>query len=54
MRELCREERVTVFFTTHYMEEAERVADWVAVIDHGRIVAQGTVAALREQCGGVR
>ena len=52
VRELCRQERVTVFFTTHYMEEAERVADRVAVIDHGRIVAQGTVAALREQSGG--
>jgi ABC-2 type transport system ATP-binding protein len=52
VRELCREERVTVFFTTHYMEEAERIADHVAIIDHGRIVARGTVAALREQSGG--
>ena len=34
------------------MEEAERVADQIAVIDHGRIVAQGTVAALRQQTGG--
>jgi ABC-2 type transport system ATP-binding protein len=49
---LCRDEHVTVFFTTHYMEEAERVADRIAVIDHGRIVAEGTVAALREQTGG--
>ena len=31
-----------MFFTTHYMEEAERVADHIAVIDHGKIVAQGT------------
>jgi ABC-2 type transport system ATP-binding protein len=52
IRELCRTERVTVFFTTHYMEEAERVADLIAVIDHGRIVAQGTAAALREETGG--
>jgi ABC-2 type transport system ATP-binding protein len=51
IRELCRDEQVTVFFTTHYMEEAERVADQIAVIDHGRIVAEGTVAALREQTG---
>jgi ABC-2 type transport system ATP-binding protein len=36
---------VTVFFTTHYMEEAERVADRIAVIDHGRIAAEGTAAA---------
>jgi ABC-2 type transport system ATP-binding protein len=43
---------VTVFFTTHYMEEAERVADRIAVIDHGRIVAEGTAPALREQTGG--
>jgi ABC-2 type transport system ATP-binding protein len=34
------------------MEEAERVADRIAVIDHGRIVAEGTAAALREQTGG--
>jgi ABC-2 type transport system ATP-binding protein len=35
-----------------FMEEAERVADGIAVIDHGRIVAEGTAAALREQTGG--
>jgi len=52
LRELCCDEHVTVFFTTHYMEEAERVADRIAVIDHGRIVAQGTAAALRQQTGG--
>src|SRR5499433_347716 len=45
IRGLCRDEHVTVFFTTHYMEEAEHVADRIAVIDHGRI----TAAALREQ-----
>jgi ABC-2 type transport system ATP-binding protein len=52
IRELCREEHVTVFFTTHHMEEAERVADEIGVIDHGRIVAQGTAAALRQESGG--
>jgi ABC-2 type transport system ATP-binding protein len=52
IRELCRDEHVTVFFTTHYMEEAERVADRIAVIDRGRIVAQGTAAALRQETGG--
>ena len=52
IRGLCRNEHVTVFFTTHYMEEAERVADQIAVIDHGRIVAQGTAAALRQETGG--
>ncbi|HTT78627.1 MAG TPA: ATP-binding cassette domain-containing protein [Stellaceae bacterium] len=52
IRALCRDERVTVFFTTHYMEEAERVADLIAVIDHGRIVAEGTAAALKEETDG--
>ena len=52
IRGLCRDERVTVFFTTNYMEEAERVADRIAVIDHGRMVAEGTAAALRQETGG--
>jgi len=39
---------MTVFFTTHYMEEAERVADRIAVIDHGKIINQGTAAELRK------
>src|SRR6185436_2139457 len=44
-------EKVTVFLTTHYMDEAERVAQRVAIIDHGRIVAQGSAQELREQTG---
>jgi ABC-2 type transport system ATP-binding protein len=48
---LSKEQNVTVFFTTHYMEEADRVAAEVAVIDYGKIVAQGTPAALKEQNG---
>jgi len=47
IQQLSKEEDVTVFFTTHYMEEAERVADDVAVIDHGKIVAQGAPAELK-------
>lgn len=42
-------ENVTVFLTTHYMDEAERVAHRIAIIDHGQIVAQGTPAELKEQ-----
>jgi ABC-2 type transport system ATP-binding protein len=42
-------ERVTVFLTTHYMDEAERVATRIAIIDHGRIVAQGTARELKQQ-----
>jgi ABC-2 type transport system ATP-binding protein len=44
-------ERVTVFLTTHYMDEADRVAHRVGVIDHGKLVAQGTPAAIKEQTG---
>ncbi len=46
---LAKEEGITVFFTTHYMEEAERVAQRIAIIDHGRIVADGTALALKKQ-----
>jgi ABC-2 type transport system ATP-binding protein len=44
-------ENVTVFLTTHYMEEAERVAHRIAIMDHGRIVAQGTSAELKKLTG---
>jgi ABC-2 type transport system ATP-binding protein len=44
-------EHVTVFLTTHYMDEAERVAQRIAVIDHGAIVAQGSPAELKQQTG---
>jgi ABC-2 type transport system ATP-binding protein len=44
-------EGVTVFLTTHYMDEAERTAQRVAIIDHGRIVAQGSAQELRDQTG---
>jgi ABC-2 type transport system ATP-binding protein len=42
-------EGVTVFLTTHYMDEADRVAHRIAIIDHGKIVAQGTSAELKQQ-----
>ena len=43
---------VTVFLTTHYLEEADRLADRLAIIDRGRIVAEGTPAALKASIGG--
>jgi len=49
IQSLSRERGTTVFFTTHYMEEAERVADEVAVIDRGKIVAQGAPSAIKEK-----
>jgi ABC-2 type transport system ATP-binding protein len=42
-------ENVTVFLTTHYMDEADRVAHRVGVIDHGKLVAQGTPKEIKEQ-----
>jgi ABC-2 type transport system ATP-binding protein len=41
-------EGVTVFLTTHYMDEAERVAHRIGIIDHGHIVAQGTAEELKQ------
>jgi ABC-2 type transport system ATP-binding protein len=49
IQHLSKEEGVTVFFTTHYMDEADRVSHDVAVIDHGKIVAQGSPAELKER-----
>jgi ABC-2 type transport system ATP-binding protein len=49
VRILNEEEQVTVFLTTHYMDEAERVAHRVAIIDHGWIVAVGSPGELKEQ-----
>ncbi|HTW93261.1 MAG TPA: ATP-binding cassette domain-containing protein [Tepidisphaeraceae bacterium] len=49
VRQLNQDEQVTVFLTTHYMEEAERVAQRIAIIDHGQIVAQGSAAELKQQ-----
>jgi ABC-2 type transport system ATP-binding protein len=46
---LNKTENITVFFSTHYMEEAERVAQEIAVIDHGKIIAQGTVNSLKKE-----
>jgi hypothetical protein len=40
---------VTLFLTTHYMEEADQLCDRVAIFDHGRIVAEGSPAALKAQ-----
>jgi ABC-2 type transport system ATP-binding protein len=40
-----------VFLTTHYMEEAEALADWVAILDHGRIIAEGTPQDLIRRFG---
>jgi ABC-2 type transport system ATP-binding protein len=51
VRRLANEEGVTVFLTTQYLEEADELADRVGIIDHGRIVAEGTPAQLKAQVG---
>jgi ABC-2 type transport system ATP-binding protein len=51
IQSLNRSEQITVFLTTHYMEEADRVAHRIAVIDHGSIVAQGSPEELKRQTG---
>ena len=48
---LGRDEGMTVFLTTQYLEEADLMADRVGIIDHGEIVAEDTPAALKEQIG---
>ena len=48
---LAREDGVTVFLTTQYLEEADVLADRVGIIDHGRIVAEGTPTALKAEIG---
>ena len=43
---------VTIFLTTQYLDEADQLADRVAVLDHGRIVAEGTPAELKRRIPG--
>jgi ABC-2 type transport system ATP-binding protein len=42
----------TVLLTTHYMDEAERLCDYLAIVDHGQIIAEGTPSDLIERLGG--
>jgi ABC-2 type transport system ATP-binding protein len=44
--------RKTVLLTTHYIEEAERLCDRVAIVDHGRVIAQGTPRELKQRSAG--
>src|SRR5258708_22572584 len=46
LKELCRR-GVTVFISTHILEIAEKMCDRIAIINHGRIIAEGTVEELR-------
>jgi ABC-2 type transport system ATP-binding protein len=52
LERLNKEEKLTLFLTTHYLEEADRLCDRVAIIDHGTIIASGTPADLKGELGG--
>ena len=47
LQELNKTEGITIFFTTHYMEEASKIAQRIAIIDHGKIIATGTSKELQ-------
>lgn len=49
IKELNKKEGITVFFTTHYMEEADRISKQVAIIDHGKIIMQGSPKELKRK-----
>lgn len=51
MVEAERDAGACVLYTTHYMEEAERLCDSLAIIDHGKIIAEGSVAELKAKLG---
>ena len=52
IEKLREEEKITIFLTTHYMDEAEKLCDRVAIIDHGKIIALGTPEELISSIGG--
>src|SRR5690242_13938018 len=49
---LAREEQMTILLTTHYLEEADRLASQLAIVDRGRIVAEGTPDELKSELEG--
>lgn len=51
VKKMSKSEGMTVFFTTHYLEEAEAVADRIGFIDHGKLIALGTTKQLTKQTG---
>ena len=51
---LARDERMTILLTTHYLEEADRLASQLAIVDRGRIVAEGSPDELKSQLEGDR
>ena len=52
IRKLKEETNMTIFLTTHYLEEADGLCDRIAIIDHGKIIALDTPSALKRSVGG--
>lgn len=52
IRKLAKEEKITIIITTHYMDEADRLCDRIAIIDHGKIVALDSPENLKKELGG--
>ena len=50
--EELRREKKTILMTTHYIEEAERLCDRVAIVDHGKVIALGSPRELKQRSGG--
>jgi ABC-2 type transport system ATP-binding protein len=51
IRRMNREQRTTIFLTTHYMDEADYLCDRIGIIDHGHILVMDSVAALKRSVG---
>jgi len=51
LRKLNKEDRITIFLTTQYLEEADKLCDRLAIIDHGQIVTSGTPSDLKAEIG---
>jgi ABC-2 type transport system ATP-binding protein len=51
IKKMNQEEKMTVFFTTHYIEEADKMASRVIIIDQGKIVSEGTPAEIKQKTG---
>lgn len=49
IKKVNQQENMTVFLTTHYMDEAEKIADRIAIVDHGKILASGTAKQLENK-----
>lgn len=52
IKKLNEEKKLTIILTTHYMDEADRLCDRVAIIDHGKLIVMGTSAELKSKIGG--